>query len=458
MAPLLAQTAGVDRAFERLYRHHAADVYRYALAVLRNQADAEDVTQTTFMNAYRALERGDTPQAARNWLIAIAHNVCRQRFRTAARRVQEVGLDDDVADHFVRQEDDDTPTTADIRRALGHLAFNQRAALVMRELEGRSYAEIADLLGSSVTAVETLIFRARRALREQLDASLTCGQAEQLLSRQLDGELAKSDRGQLRAHLRACDGCRRLARSQRAQRSAFRALGAIPLPSSLASLLGGGASVGAAVAAKAAAVVVTTGVIGGVAYDVHHALIPPSAKHTGHVAVARATQVAGAAGPHVAEAHAPAAAAAAVAPTQHDPTRTRLRRGNPHAPVVVEQPSTPPGLSAATAPTASSSATAKTNGTRHGQMKAKATGKAEGHGRGRAGHQPHGPHATVPARDDSAGQPGTSDGSPGKSDESHTAATPLVLLPEPPVTSPDGLTQTSQNPGARNDVVRHLLP
>jgi len=139
MAPLLAQKSGVDRAFERLYRHHAADVYRYALAVLRNQADAEDVTQTTFMNAYRALERGDTPQAAHNWLIAIAHNVCRQRFRTAARRVQEVGLDDDVADSFVRQEDDDRPTPADIRRALGHLAFNQRAALVMRELEGRSY-------------------------------------------------------------------------------------------------------------------------------------------------------------------------------------------------------------------------------------------------------------------------------------------------------------------------------
>jgi RNA polymerase sigma factor (sigma-70 family) len=437
MAPLLAQKSGVDRAFERLYRHHAADVYRYALAVLRNQADAEDVTQTTFMNAYRALERGDTPQAAHNWLIAIAHNVCRQRFRTAARRVQEVGLDDDVADSFVRQEDDDRPTPADIRRALGHLAFNQRAALVMRELEGRSYAEIADLLGSSVTAVETLIFRARRALREQLDASLTCGQAEQLLSRQLDRELTKSDRGQLRAHLRACDGCRTLARSQRAQRTAFRALGAIPLPSSLASLLGGGASVGAAVAVKAAAVVVTTGVIGGVAYDVHHALLPPSAKHHGHVAVGRATPVAGAAGPQVAEAHAPAVAAAAVAPARHHATPTRRRRRNPHLPVIVQQPSTPPGLSTGTATPASPPAIPKTNGKSHGQRKAKAPGKAKAH---------------------SAAPPGKSDGSPGKSDKSHAQATPLVLLPEPPVSPPDGLTQTSQNPGARNDAVRHLLP
>src|SRR3954470_2232548 len=264
MASLLAHKPGVDRAFERIYRRHAVDVYRYAYAVLRNQPDAEDVTQTTFMNAYRALERGETPQTPHNWLIAIAHNVCRQRFRQASRRPLEVGLEDDVADHFVEPEDDNTPSPEDIRRAMQHLAFNQRAALVMRELEGRSYAEIADLLDLSVSAVETLIFRARRALREQLEAALTCGQAEQLLSRQLDGELAKDDRGQLRAHLRECADCRRLARSQRAQRSALRALGAIPLPTSLASLFGGGASVGSVVAVKAAAVVITAGGRGGV--------------------------------------------------------------------------------------------------------------------------------------------------------------------------------------------------
>src|SRR3954451_29427 len=273
MASLLAHKPGVDRAFERIYRRHAVDVYRYAYAVLRNQADAEDVTQTTFMNAYRALERGETPQAPHHWLIAIAHNVCRQRFRQASRRVQEVGLQDDVADHFVHPEDDDAPSPTDIKRALNQLAFNQRAALVMRELEGRSYAEIADLLDLSVSAVETLIFRARRALREQLEAALTCGQAEQLLSRQLDGALPRAERSQLRAHLRECAACRKMARSQRAQRSALRgALGAVPLPSSLASLFGGG---GAAVATKAAAVVLATGVATGVGLDVHHRLTPP---------------------------------------------------------------------------------------------------------------------------------------------------------------------------------------
>ena len=67
--------------------------------------------------------------------------------------------------------EDDAPTGDDIRRALGHLAFNQRAALVMRELEGRSYAEIAEILDVSTSAVETLIFRARRALRGRARSS-----------------------------------------------------------------------------------------------------------------------------------------------------------------------------------------------------------------------------------------------------------------------------------------------
>jgi len=256
----------VDRGFERLYRRHVADVYHYALAVLRNPADAEDVTQTTFLNALRAYDRGERPKAAQNWLIAIAHNVCRQRFRQSLRRPREVSLDHDVADRIV---DDEAPSAQDIRRALGHLAFNQRAALVMRELEGRSYADIAEILGISAGAVETLLFRARRALREQLEGALTCHQAELAISKQLDGRLPRSERGALRAHLRACHDCATVARRQRAQRSAFKSLAAVPLPTSLASLFGGGggAAVGTGVAAKAAAVLATGALVGGLGYE-----------------------------------------------------------------------------------------------------------------------------------------------------------------------------------------------
>ena len=268
MTPLLAQGSRVDRSFERLYRRHVGDVYHYALAVLRNPSDAEDVAQTTFLNAYRAYQRGERPQSPQNWLIAIAHNVCRQRFRQSARRPHEVAFEDDVADSIV---DDDAPSAQDIRHALGHLAFNQRAALVMRELEGRSYAEIGEILGLSVSAVETLIFRARRALREQLQGSLTCGEAERAISRQIDGRLPRAERGALRAHLRECPECATFARSQRAVRGAFKALGAVPLPMSLSSFSslfgGGGAAVGTAVATKAAAVLAAGALVGGVGYE-----------------------------------------------------------------------------------------------------------------------------------------------------------------------------------------------
>src|SRR3989475_8595732 len=269
MTPLLAPRPRSDRAFERLYKRHVGDVYRYALAVMRNPTDAEDVTQTTFLNAYRSyVENGSRPEKPQNWLISIAHNVCRQRFRQTARRPAEVSFEDDIADTIV---DDETPTGEDIRRALGHLAFNQRAALVMRELEGRSYAEIADILEISTSAVETLIFRARRALREQLDGSFTCGEAEFAISRQLDGRLPRQERGQLRAHLRECAECAGFARRQRAQRGALKTLALVPLPSSLTSLFGGGgAAVGTGVALKAAAAVTAGLVIGGAGHQGVH--------------------------------------------------------------------------------------------------------------------------------------------------------------------------------------------
>jgi len=267
MTPLLAQMPRADRGFERLYKRHVGDVYRYALAVMRNPADAEDVTQTTFLNAYRSyVEKGSRPEKPQNWLIAIAHNVCRQRFRQTARRPSEVSFEDDIADTVT---DDDAPSGDDIRRALGHLAFNQRAALVMRELEGRSYAEIAEILDVSTSAVETLIFRARRALREQLEGSLTCGEAEFAISRQLDGRLPRGERGQLRAHLRECSECAGFARRQRAQRGALKTLALAPVPSSLLSLFGGGggAAVGTGLTIKAAAAVTAGLAIGGASYE-----------------------------------------------------------------------------------------------------------------------------------------------------------------------------------------------
>lgn len=232
--PVLAR----DQAFESLYRRYVKDVYHYSLALLRNPADAEDVTQTTFLNAYRAFQRGIEVEKPQNWLIKIAHNVARTRYARASRRVKEVPLEDHVEQLAVPEPE--RPDVTGVLRALGRLPFNQRAALVMRELEGRTYAEIADTIGVSVSAVETLIFRARKSLR-----------------------------------LKA---------------SALRALAAVPLPSSLTqffegggAVVGGGAAIGTGFLVKAAVALVAGAVATGV--GAHQRGTTPAAAGSTRVAV-----------------------------------------------------------------------------------------------------------------------------------------------------------------------------
>jgi RNA polymerase sigma-70 factor (ECF subfamily) len=230
MTPRLAQRPRTDRAFERLYRSHVRDVYRYALAVLPTPEDAEDVTQTTFLNAYRVHERGNVPSNPNTWLIGIAHELCQQRARhtQALDEVAYEQVDDPVPE-------DSGPSEHDVRRALGLLPFELRAVLIMREVDDRSYSEIAAILGISEADVESDIFQARRALREGLQGALTCHEAERAISRNLDGFLTRSERRALRAHVRGCDDCERFDESQRAQRAMLRALADVSLPRSLAS-------------------------------------------------------------------------------------------------------------------------------------------------------------------------------------------------------------------------------
>src|SRR3954469_854956 len=260
MAPLFRRKVDDDQAFEQIYERHVRDVYRYAAGMLGEAADAEDVTQTTFLNAYRSFQAGTRPDKPRSWLIAIAHNVCRQRFRQAQRRPREVEFDERVAEAAV--QDPGAPSAEDLRRALSELPPNQRAALVMRELEGSSYAEIAGVLGVSVSALEALLFRARRSFREQLEEQISCQEAALAINRQLDGRLSMGERRALRAHLRACADCNSLAQSQRAQRRALKSLVLVPLPLTIAHWSGAtsaSAATGAGTAGGLTAVGATTG-------------------------------------------------------------------------------------------------------------------------------------------------------------------------------------------------------
>jgi RNA polymerase sigma factor (sigma-70 family) len=290
-----------SRDVDDLYRRHGAEVYRYAYAMLGNRADAEDVTQTTFVNALRALEQGQSPRQASSWLYAIAHNIVRQRFRQARSRPSEVELYDEIPG-AAPAVDDEAPTLASVVAALGRIPPTQREALVLREFEGRPYAEIAEILGITTGALETLLFRARRSLAEELENLVTCDQAEQLISRALDRRLSRKERKRLEAHMRDCPSCARFELVQKRGRRALRGLALVPIPASLTLLkgtnsaaaaslptigaataatvtatTGGGAAttgglLAGGLAAKAAAVVVAAGVAGGVGYTGAHEL------------------------------------------------------------------------------------------------------------------------------------------------------------------------------------------
>jgi len=157
-----------DRSFERLYRRHLPEIYRYVLRDVGNRADAEEVTQNAFLDAYRALGRGHTPEKPRAWLFGIAKNATRRRYRTLSRRPHEVELDHELMESVAEA---DRPQLEELRAAVGSLPATHQQVLFLREIEGLSYAEIANRMDLSHAAVETLLFRARRSLRGRLEVA-----------------------------------------------------------------------------------------------------------------------------------------------------------------------------------------------------------------------------------------------------------------------------------------------
>src|SRR5262245_37926692 len=145
-------------------------MYGYCLHQLGSREEAEDAVQTTFMNAFRGLQRGIVPELESAWLFKIAHNVCLSRRRSSWRRgkveapnnfevLQEIVPGRElIADELIRLQD-----------VLEEMPENQRRAILLREWQGMSYREISVELGLSQAAVETLIFRARRALAQGLE-------------------------------------------------------------------------------------------------------------------------------------------------------------------------------------------------------------------------------------------------------------------------------------------------
>jgi len=160
-----AQNGDVD-AFEELVRRYQTSIYRVALRMLGSPADAQDAVQETFVRAWRALPRFRHDSAISTWLYRIVTR--RALDRIASRRSTgtlnevEVEAGPDPAQAAEHQE-----RLRAIRRAMARLPPDQRAALVLREFEGLSYQEVAQVLGASVPAIKTRIHRARLTIIQQ---------------------------------------------------------------------------------------------------------------------------------------------------------------------------------------------------------------------------------------------------------------------------------------------------
>jgi RNA polymerase sigma factor (sigma-70 family) len=236
---------GDGQAFAALYQRHHQALYRYCRAILGNAEDAADALQNTMAAALRALPGEQRELRIKPWLYRIAHN---ESISLARRRPPFTGLEHAMEVPDARGSD---PATRERLRQLfadlHALQERQRAALVMRELNGLGYEEIGSALASTPAAAKQLVYEARSALHEMAEGrEMSC----ELVRTSLSADDRRKLRGRrFRAHLEGCPSCREFQRSMDMRRRDLAAL-APPLPALAAASilhgLGGGGHAGAA--------------------------------------------------------------------------------------------------------------------------------------------------------------------------------------------------------------------
>ena len=152
---------GSDTAFRALYRRHNPRVFRLALRLLANQADAEDVTQEAWVRAMQRLDSYQGNSLLGTWLCGFVVNVAREQL---SRRREWSEWEDDIADATVA----DPTARMDIERAMATLPARCRAVFLLHDVEGFTHEEIAEQLGCTAGTSKTQLFRARRVLRRVL--------------------------------------------------------------------------------------------------------------------------------------------------------------------------------------------------------------------------------------------------------------------------------------------------
>lgn len=166
---------GDVNAFEMLVKEYEKNVYNLALRMVGNSEDAADMSQEAFIKAYNSLDsfRGDSKFSV--WLYRIVSNVCLDFIRSRKRKqTVSLSMEDDNGDDVELDIADDTQsperlmdkrlTREAVRRGLASLPPGQRQILLLREIQGLSYDEIAEALNVEAGTVKSRIFRARKKL------------------------------------------------------------------------------------------------------------------------------------------------------------------------------------------------------------------------------------------------------------------------------------------------------
>ncbi|MEO5761683.1 MAG: sigma-70 family RNA polymerase sigma factor [Vicinamibacteria bacterium] len=168
--------AGDASAFDALVIRHQKTIHRVCYRFTSNTEDAADLTQEVFVKAYRSLAKFRGTSAFSTWLYRIAVNACLS-FKSARKNkpMEEWDENSDVPSDTPSVEDSlDAKMSANhVREALDTLPEKQRLTVIMKVLEERSHAEVADLLGSNVGTVKANLFFAIRNLRKQLAVKVT---------------------------------------------------------------------------------------------------------------------------------------------------------------------------------------------------------------------------------------------------------------------------------------------
>jgi RNA polymerase sigma-70 factor (ECF subfamily) len=163
--------AQVDAEFSELYRAHLRDVYSYAYYRVGNHHDAEDLTEQTFLQAYRHFERAvneSDGRPLRPWLIRIAHNLAANLYRDRSRKPQTPIEDSETlrTPHTTEDLVEGRDELARILEGVKHLPDDRREALIMRFALGMDNREIARAMGRTDGATKVLLHRAIKQLEE----------------------------------------------------------------------------------------------------------------------------------------------------------------------------------------------------------------------------------------------------------------------------------------------------